>query len=85
ALYILLASGNASIGNVARHIGVSQRTLQRRLEAEGTGFSAVLSAVRRELVVRHLLNNVQPLATIGEMLGYASPAAFTRWFTSEFG
>ncbi|NWP29059.1 AraC family transcriptional regulator, partial [Escherichia coli] len=47
ALYILLASGNASIGNVARHIGVSQRTLQRRLEAEGTGFSAVLSAVRR--------------------------------------
>ena len=41
--------------------------------------------MRRELVVRHLLNNVQPLATIGEMLGYASPAAFTRWFTSEFG
>ncbi|MBN8811449.1 MULTISPECIES: AraC family transcriptional regulator [Sphingomonas] len=85
ALFILLASGNASIEKVARHIGVSPRTLQRRLEAEGAGFSAVLNGIRRELVVRHLLNNVQPLATIGEMLGYASPAAFTRWFTSEFG
>ena len=85
ALFILLASGKASIENVARHIGVSPRTLQRRLEAEGTGFSVVLNGVRRELVVRHLLNNVQTLAAIGEMLGYASPAAFTRWFTSEFG
>jgi len=85
ALYLMLASGNASIESVARQIGISPRTLQRRLEAEGTGFSAVLNGVRRELVVRHLLNNVQPVATVGEMLGYASPAAFTRWFTSEFG
>lgn len=84
-LYLLLASGNASIESVARQIGISPRTLQRRLETEGTGFSAVLNGVRRELVVRHLLNNVQSVATVGEMLGYASPAAFTRWFTSEFG
>ncbi|WHU03437.1 MULTISPECIES: AraC family transcriptional regulator ligand-binding domain-containing protein [unclassified Sphingomonas] len=85
ALYLLLASGNASIESVARHLSVSPRTLQRRLEAEGTGFSAVLNAVRKELVVRHLLNNVHALATVGEMLGYTSPAAFTRWFSSEFG
>ncbi|HWU94590.1 MAG TPA: AraC family transcriptional regulator [Sphingomonas sp.] len=85
ALYLLLASGHASIETVARHVSISPRTLQRRLEAEGTGFSAVLNAVRRELVVRHLLNNVHSLATVGEMLGYTSPAAFTRWFSSEFG
>lgn len=85
ALYLLLASGNASIESVARHISLSPRTLQRRLEAEGTGFSGVLNSVRRELVVRHLLNNVHSLATVGEMLGYTSPAAFTRWFSSEFG
>lgn len=85
ALYVLLPSGRASIANVARQMGIAPRTLQRRLEAEGTGFSVVLNRVRRELVVRHLLNNVQSLAVVGEMLGYASPAAFTRWFTSEFG
>jgi AraC-like DNA-binding protein len=85
ALYLLLASGSASIESVASHISVSPRTLQRRLEAEGTGFSAVLNAVRKELVVRHLLNNVHSLAAVGEMLGYTSPAAFTRWFSSEFG
>jgi AraC-like DNA-binding protein len=85
ALYVLLGSGHGSIEHVARHLGVAPRTLQRRLEAEGTGFSAVLNHVRRELVVRHLLNAVHPLGSVGEMLGYASPAAFTRWFSSEFG
>jgi len=85
ALYLLLASGRAAIEHVARHIGVSPRTLQRRLESEGTSFGAVLNTVRRELVVRHLLNSVHSLASVGEMLGYTSPAAFTRWFTSEFG
>jgi AraC-like DNA-binding protein len=85
ALYVLLSSGHGSIDNVARHLGVAARTLQRKLEAEGTGFSAVLNGVRRELVVRHLLNSVHSLASVGEMLGYTSPAAFTRWFTSEFG
>jgi AraC-like DNA-binding protein len=85
ALYVLLPSGHGSIDNVARHLGVAARTLQRKLEGERTGFSAVLNGVRRELVVRHLLNSVHSLASIGEMLGYTSPAAFTRWFTSEFG
>lgn len=85
ALYVLLASGHGSIDNVARHLGIAARTLQRKLEAEGSGFSPVLNGVRRELVVRHLLNSVHSLASIGEMLGYTSPAAFTRWFTSEFG
>ena len=51
-----LSSGRPDIPAVAREIGVSERTLQRRLQHEGTSFQFLLTAVRRARA-RELLAN----------------------------
>ncbi len=85
AIHLLLGSGNASSAYVAQGLGLSVRTLQRRLDEAGVSFTDLLNEVRRELVQRHLENPRHSLVRISQMLGYSSPSAFTRWFSSQFG
>jgi len=85
AIILLLPSGSASIQTVAQTLGFPVRTLQRRLDHEGVKFSGLLDDVRRELVQRYLDNAGFRMLHIAEMLGYATPAAFTRWFLRMFG
>lgn len=85
AIYLTLASGHASSESVAQGLGISVRTLQRRLDDSGATFNAVLNDVRRELVQRYLDNPKHTLVRISQMLGYSSPSAFTRWFGAQFG
>jgi AraC-like DNA-binding protein len=85
SIHQLLPRGRASIGHVARALGTNPRALQRRLEASGENFSALLNATRRELVLRHLDNPSYSLTQVAAMLGYGFPSSFTRWFSSEFG
>lgn len=85
AIILLLPSGRASIAAVAQTLGQNVRTLQRRLDAEQATFSDLLDNVRRELALRYLDNPKFRLLHIAEMLGYATPASFTRWFVAQFG
>lgn len=75
-----LAQGEPRLGDIARRLGASERTLHRRLEAEDTGFATLLDDARRE---RALLLVEDPALSIGELaflLGYSEPAAFIRAF-----
>lgn len=81
----LLPAGLCSLHNVARHLGVEPRTLQRRLDAEGVSFSQVLSDVRSEQVVDYLADPRRSLADITALLGFSEPSAFSRWFSGRFG
>jgi AraC-like DNA-binding protein len=66
--------------DVAALLHMSARTLQRRLEADGTSFTAVVDATR-EVLARELLADPRlPLAEIGYRLGFADAAAFSRAF-----
>lgn len=85
AIILLLPSGRASISTVAQTLGQNVRTLQRRLDNEGVAFSELLDEVRRELALRYLDNPKFRLLHVAEMLGYATPASFTRWFIAQFG
>lgn len=84
AIALLLPNGQAKLEPVAGQLGVSQRALQRSLEAENATFAALLGEVRRELAQVYL-SGAQSVTAVSEQLGYASPSAFTRWFVSEFG
>src|SRR3546814_5564817 len=42
---------------IARRLGAGKRTLQRRIEAEGTSYQAVLNATR-EALARHYLEQI---------------------------
>lgn len=85
SIYLMLASGHASSAYVAQTLGLSVRTMQRRLGEAGSSFGDLLCEVRRELVQRYLENPRHSLVRVSQMLGYGSPSAFTRWFVRQFG
>jgi AraC-like DNA-binding protein len=85
AIHVLLPSNGASTRAISARLGLSNRTMQRRLAEEGVEFSALLNNVRREHALRHLSNVRLPLSQVSEMLGYSRETSFARWFTQEFG
>lgn len=75
-----LSSGPPLIGDVARAVRTSARTLQRRLAEEGLSFQELLDEVRRDVSIRHVERSELPLSAIAQMVGYAQQSAFFRSF-----
>jgi AraC-like DNA-binding protein len=79
----LLPHGKAHAPKVAHQLGVSPRTLGRRLAAEGLTFSTVLDGLRADLARRYLRDGDLSISKIAWLLGYREPSAFThaykRW------
>jgi AraC-like DNA-binding protein len=65
---------------VARAIGLSDRTMSRRLLEEGTSFRALLEEVRCGLACQLLEDTNMPVHEIAATLHYSAPGAFTRAF-----
>jgi AraC-like DNA-binding protein len=80
AIAPLLPHGKAQVGEIARQLGVSQRTLARRLELEGLSFSALLESLRSDLAKRHLADRDLTIAQIAWLLGYRDVGAFSHAF-----
>jgi AraC-like DNA-binding protein len=76
----LLPHGNAQAPAIARKLGMSQRTLARRLASEGISFTAVLDELRRDLAKHYLSEAGVPITTIAWLLGYQEVSAFTHAF-----
>ncbi len=73
-----LATEEPSVQMVASRLGTTARTLQRRLQEEGTSFSAVLDGVRRDLADRYLDGDRMGVSEIAFLLGYSDASAFAR-------
>ena len=84
-IQLMLPAGRATIEHVAAQLNMNVRTLQRHLEASGVVFSDLVNSVRRELVLRYIGTAGYSMGQIAELLGYASPGSFTRWFIAQFG
>lgn len=69
-----------SIAAVAPRLGISTRTLQRRLDACGTSFQQQLAGVRRTTASRLLANTELDLVAIAMLLGFVEPNSFARAF-----
>lgn len=82
---LLMPAGRASIQGCAASMGVTVRTLQRMLDAEGTSFSALLNQARMQLATQYLANPRMRITDIAGMLGYSSIGAFSRWYRQAFG
>jgi AraC-like DNA-binding protein len=82
---LLLPLGKCSIGQVAKALGVDRRTLQRRLTAEGTSFAAILHSTRAGLAERYLSSDRYSVTEVSDLLGFAAPSGFSRWFAQQFG
>ena len=76
----LLPSGRSVIGDVARTLGMSTRTLQRRLGAESSRYQVVLNQTREQLARHYLGSSTMSGAEIRFLLGYDDPSSFFRAF-----
>jgi AraC-like DNA-binding protein len=63
---------------VANKIGISQRTLQRRLSAAGTSYTQLVHELRFDLATKLLENPHVPLASIASKAGFARYTGFCR-------
>jgi AraC-like DNA-binding protein len=79
----LLPHGKAQVEKVASNLGMSNRTLARRLSEEGTSYAAILNELRRDLSARYLKDPALSLNQIAWLLGYSMVTslnhAFRRW------
>jgi AraC-like DNA-binding protein len=79
-LWSELSAGVPGLDAVGRVLGMSPRTLQRRLRAEGTTLSAMLTQVRHDLALPLLGDGQLAVAEVAFLLGYEDPSAFNRAF-----
>jgi AraC-like DNA-binding protein len=80
AITPLLPHGKARLADVADRLGMSQRTLARRLASDGLSFNGVLEQLRADLAQRHLRDSELSISQIAWLLGYQEVSAFTHAF-----
>jgi AraC-like DNA-binding protein len=85
AILLLLPSGRCTIEQVAEHLGVASRTVQRGLADQGQVFSSMVNDIRMELATRHVVESDRPLTEVAILLGFSAPSAFSRWYHAQFG
>jgi AraC-like DNA-binding protein len=84
SIRLLMPSGRATIGEVAHSLDMNVRTLQRRLDQEGSSFSELLDRVRAQQVGQHFANRQLRLTDVAHLLGYSGLASFSAWYRARF-
>ena len=80
ALTELLPGGACGIEDVAEKLGLSKRTLQRKLSDENTTFQQQLNSTREMLAIHYLRNTDISTNDIAFLLGYQEINSFLRAF-----
>lgn len=78
-------AGGTGIENTAHELGLSVRTLRRRLRENGKTYSAVLNSRRHHWAEKLLTETNTPIGAIAKTLGYRHLSNFTRAFTRQSG
>jgi AraC-like DNA-binding protein len=80
-----LGSGEFGLDDVSRHLGLSRRTLQRKLRQESSSHRRLVEQARRDLS-RYLLLGTDATATeAAYALGFSEPSAFHHAFQKWYG
>lgn len=74
-----LHESDLGLDTMAERLGMSARTLQRRLRVEGASLHALIEQVRRERAIA-FLGTPMAIGEIAYLLGYSEPSAFHRAF-----
>jgi AraC-like DNA-binding protein len=80
AISSVLPHGRVLVEDVARSLGMSERTLARKLSDEGLNFTEILQQLRRDLAVRYLDDRKLHVSKIAWLLGFHEVSAFTNAF-----
>jgi AraC-like DNA-binding protein len=75
-----LPHGNIDKPGIARALGLSARTLSRRLADEGVSYAEVVDDLRRSLALQYLKDRTVSLSQIAWLLGYTESTSFNHAF-----
>ena len=80
----LLSTGRCNLVAVSELMGMSSRSLQNKLQREGTSFHAIVEQVRQRQATHYLRHSDIDLTNVALLLGYSDSTAFShsflRWF-----
>lgn len=85
AIAPLLPHGKVRAEFIARALGMSERTLARKLADEGLSFSEILQQLRRDLAVRYLNEGGHHVSKVAWLLGFQEVSAFSHAFKQWTG
>jgi AraC-like DNA-binding protein len=80
AIEAAVPNGEPQLMETAGAVGVSGRTLQRRLNEAGIEYKTLVGAIRRRLALRYLRDRKHTLSEVAYLLGYSEISAFSRAF-----
>ncbi|RBP99983.1 helix-turn-helix domain-containing protein [Bifidobacterium xylocopae] len=80
ALMHFIPGNQHTLKNVASRLGVSPRTLQRRLKSKGTSFAALTAQVQQHLATDYLSQGDLTAAEVAHLAGYRDVSSFSRAF-----
>jgi AraC-like DNA-binding protein len=72
--------GQYDMDSVATQLAISPRTLQRKLESEGTSFGEILDDSRQRAALEYLSRPEMSISETAFMLGFSEPSTFYRAF-----
>jgi AraC-like DNA-binding protein len=75
-----LSSGKTTVQRIAARLGVSSRSLQRRLKEEGTTFGAEFELLRSDMARKLLQDRSLAVCELAFLLGYSEVSSFYRAF-----
>lgn len=84
-LYQAIPSGFFTIEDIAASLGISSRTLQRNLTAEGTKFNQELQNAQKILAFGYFKNPEMATEDVAYLLGYSEVSSFSRAFKKWTG
>lgn len=80
-----LPFGVPEIDDVAKQLGMSIRTLQRKLSENELNFTGMVDTIRKDLALSYLKNTQTKIIYISQMLGFSEQSAFQRAFKRWVG
>ena len=85
AISNLLPTGHPGLAEVAAQLGISPRTLQRRLAGMNLSHSQLVNQTRITTACQRLAHRDVHISEIAREIGFATPSAFSRAFQSWTG
>lgn len=85
-LHAVLAQNMTPVrDDIAEMLGMSGRTLHRKLEESGNSFRELMDEVRLEIARAALCEQQHTISQLGQQLGFQESQSFIRWFKQQQG
>jgi len=80
ALHLRVGHADLSVEQIAADIGLTKRTLQRRLQEQDTNFAQLRDDVRFHYAIKYLINDGMSVDLVSRALYFSDRTSFTNAF-----